>query len=388
LFIGGFMLAAALQRWQVDRRIAWSLLSVIGTRQDRLIAGVMAATAFISLWVSNTATAAMMLPIALALIAATDSSDTDFAQALLLAVAYSASLGGIGTLIGSPPNGIAARFIEQTYGREFSFADWVQFALPVMLVMLPLTWLLLTRVLFRVGSREATQAGTLAARELTALGPLTRGARLTLAVFAVTVLLWITRPLLAPLQLGAFAPFSGLTDAWIAVLAAVALLALPAGGRARVLGWRDAARQPWRVLILFGGGLALAAAIEANGVAAFIAGGAAHLAGWPAWAILLMVVAATVFLSELTSNTAQVATMVPILAAAAPGLGIDPLLLILPCAMAASCAFMMPVGTPPNAIVFGSGLITLRRMCRTGVWLNFVAIAVITVLSLLLAPAR
>lgn len=387
LFIGGFMLAAAIQRWQVDRRIAWSLLGTVGNRQDRIIAGVMAATAFVSMWVSNTATAAMMLPIALALIAATHASNTDFAKALLLAVAYSASIGGIGTLIGSPPNGIAARFVEQTYGREFSFVDWMLFALPVMLVMLPLTWLLLTRVLFRVGSRSAMQAGTLAAQELANMGPLSRGARITLAVFAITVLLWITRPLLAHIRIGELAPFAGLTDAWIALLATLALLVLPAGRSVRVLGWRDAAQQPWRVLILFGGGLSLAAAIESSGVAAFIASGAVQLAGWPLWAILLAVVAATVFLSELTSNTAQVATLVPILAAAAPGLGIDPLLLILPCAIAASCAFMMPVGTPPNAIIFGSGLITIGRMCKTGVWLNLAAIAVITLLSLLLAPA-
>lgn len=391
LFLGGFMLAAALQRWQVDRRMAWSLLKLVGTRQDRIIGGVMAATAFVSMWVSNTATAAMMLPIALALIAATNaprSGDNDFAQALLLSVAYAASLGGIGTLIGSPPNGIAARFIAQTYGIEFSFIEWLQFALPIMLVMLPLTWFMLTRVLFRVDSQHVPQAGALAAQALASLGPLTRGARITLAVFAITVLLWITRPLIVPINLGGVLPLAGLTDAWIAAIAALMLLVLPAGhGGPRVLDWQTARQQPWGVLILFGGGLSLAAAIERNGVAQFIASGATHLAGWPAIAILLVVVASTVFLSELTSNTAQVATLVPILAAVAPGLGIDPLLLILPCAIAASCAFMMPVGTPPNAIVFGTGLITLPRMCKTGVWLNLAAIIVITLLSWLLVPA-
>lgn len=392
LFLGGFVLAAAIQRWGVDRRIAWSVLRVTGARQDRIVAGVMAVTAFLSLWVSNTATAAMMLPIALAIIAAADvhqgERNSDFGIALLLSVAYAASLGGIGTLIGSPPNGIAARFITQTYGREFSFLDWLAIGLPVMLIMLPLTWLLLTRVLFRVHGQSVARAGALAANELSRLGPMSRGARATIAVFAITVLLWTTRPWLVQIQLGGQAVLSGLTDAGIAVGAALALFLLPAGDGTRVMHWDNAATLPWGVLILIGGGLSLAAAIEANGAAQFIASGAAHLGGWPVLALVLVVVAATVFLSELTSNTAQVAIMLPILAALAPGLGVDPMLLILPCTLAASCAFMMPVGTPPNAIIFGSGLISIARMCKTGVWLNLVAIVVITLMCYALIPLR
>lgn len=387
LFVGGFMLAAALQRWHVDQRIAWAILKRVGAREDFAIAGIMAATAFLSMWVSNTATAAMMLPIALALIAATHSAHSDFAKALLLALAYAASLGGIGTLIGSPPNGIAARFITQTYGIEFSFLDWLGLALPVMLVMLPLTWFMLTRVLFRVSTRGATHSEALAAQALSALGPLTSGARRSLVVFALTVLAWITRPLLSVIDIAGVRPFAWLSDAWIALIAAVSLFVLPATrGAGRLLNLRAAAQQPWRVLVLFGGGLSLAAAIQANGVAEFIASGAAQLRGWPTLAILILVVAVSTFLSELTSNTAQVATMVPILAAAAPGLGIDPLLLILPATLAASCAFMMPVGTPPNAIVFGSGLISIACMCKTGLWLNFAAITAITLMSWLLIP--
>ena len=390
LFLGGFVLAAALQRWGVDKRMAWSVLRITGARQDRIIAGVMAVTAFVSMWVSNTATAAMMLPIAMAIIAASDTRQgvgkSDFPIALLLSVAYAASLGGLGTLIGSPPNGIAARFIAQTYGREFSFVDWLAIGLPVMLLMLPLTWLMLTRVLFRVHRDTVACAGTLAARELAQLGPMPRGARITLAVFAVTILLWITRPWLTSLHVGGHAVLAGLSDAGVAIGAAIALFLIPAGNGTRVMDWDTAAKLPWGVLILFGGGLSLAAAIETNGAAQFIASGAAHLDGWPVLAVVLVVVAATVFLSELTSNTAQVAIMLPILAALAPGLGVDPLLLILPCTLAASAAFMMPVGTPPNAIIFGSGLISIARMCKTGVWLNLLAIVVITALCYVLVP--
>lgn len=386
LFLGGFVLAAAIQRWGVDRRMAWSVLRITGARQDYIIGGMMAATAFISMWVSNTATAAMMLPIAMAIILAAEKPERDFAPALLLAVAYAASLGGIGTLIGSPPNGIAARFIAQTYGREFTFMDWLAIGVPPMLLMLPFTWFMLTRLLFRVRGETVGRAGALAARELERLGPMSLGARSTVAVFAVTVLLWISRPWLGQISIGGNAWFSGVSDAGIAVAAALALFLMPAGNGARVMDWNGAAKLPWGVLILFGGGLSLAAAIEANGVAQFIASGATHLGGWPVPALVLVVVVATVFLSELTSNTAQVAIMLPILAALAPGLGVDPLLLILPCTLAASCAFMMPVGTPPNAIIFGSGLITIPRMCKTGVWLNLMAIAVITLLAQAITP--
>lgn len=401
LFLGGFILAAAIQRWGLDRRIAFLTLRAVGTRPDRIVGGLMVATAFLSMWVSNTATAAMMVPIAQSIIALyraprqagdggldDDRAQRNFALAMLLAIAYAASIGGLGTIVGSPPNGIAVRFIEQTYGREVSFVQWLVIALPVVVVFLPLAWLMLTRILFRSDLRESEHGRDWVVQQWRALGPLNRGERITLVVFLGTVVLWITRPLLSQWAIGGRMPLSGLSDAGIAVAAALVLFLVPVDRRAGsfAMDWRTAQTLPWGVLILFGGGLALAGAIEATGVAGFIGSQARSLGGWPVWAVLLAVVAATVFLSEVTSNTAQVATMIPLLAAMAAGFGVDPLLLIVSCTLAASCAFMLPVGTPPNAIVFGTGLVTIPQMCKAGLWLNLLGIAIITALSALVLP--
>jgi sodium-dependent dicarboxylate transporter 2/3/5 len=401
LFFGGFVLAAAIQRWGLDRRIAYGTLTLVGTHADRVVAGFMVATAVLSMWVSNTATAAMMVPIALAVInlvlkqrtgktltehggmPAEDRGDRNFALALLLGIAYSASIGGIGTIIGTPPNGILVKFIAQNYGIEVSFARWLQIGIPVVLLMLPLTWLLLTKVLFRSGIGEIEGGREWVREELKALGPLSRGERAVLYVFAVTVLLWVTRPFLAKVSIAGVAPFAGLSDAGVAMLAAVALFMIPVepARGVRAVDWATVRELPWDVLLLFGGGLSLAAAIEANGVADLIGAATQGFGGWPLLAIVLMVAAITTFSSELTSNTAQVATMLPLLAAIAPSLGVHPALLLVPCALAASAAFMMPVGTPPNAIVFGTGLLTIPQMCKAGFWLNLCGIAIVTAVT-------
>ena len=402
LFLGGFILAAAIQRWGLDRRIAFLTLRLVGTKPDRIVGGLMAATAFVSMWVSNTATAAMMVPIAQSVIAlyrtpgaetmerdaASERAQRNFALALLLSIAYAASIGGIGTIVGTPPNGIAVRFIEQTYGQQVSFAQWMVIGMPVVAIFLPLAWLLLTRILFRCDLGEIEHGRQWVEAQWRSLGPLSRGERITLVVFGLTVTLWITRPLLTRWTLGGAVPLAGLSDAGIVVAAALALFLVPVDRKAGTyaMDWRTAQTLPWGVLILFGGGLALAAAIEATGVADFIGSQARNLGGWPAWAVLLTVVATTVFLSEVTSNTAQVATMIPLLAAMAPALGVDALLLVVACTLAASSAFMMPVGTPPNAIVFGTGLVTIPQMCKAGFWLNLIGIAIITLLAYAFLP--
>ncbi len=402
LFLGGFILAAAIQRWGLDRRIAFLTLRLVGTRPDRIVGGLMGATAFISMWVSNTATAAMMVPIAQSVIhlyaspgasgdapdAARQRAQRNFAVALLLSIAYAASIGGIGTIVGSPPNGIAVRFIEQTYGQQISFVQWLGIGMPVVLVFLPLAWLLLTRILFRSTLQQAVQGREWIEQQWRALGPLTRGERVTLAVFAVTVLLWVTRPLLTEWQIAGSAPLARLSDTGIVVAAALVLFLVPVDRKqgTYAMDWHTAQSLPWGVLILFGGGLSLAAAIEATGVAQFIGAQARGLGGWPVWAVLLAVVAATVFLSEVTSNTAQVATMIPLLAAMAGALGVDPLLLVVASTIAASSAFMLPVGTPPNAIVFGTGLLTIPKMCRAGFWINVTGIVLVTLLAYALFP--
>jgi len=398
LFLGGFVLATAIQRWGLDRRIAFLTLHLVGVRTGAIVAGIMGATAFLSMWVSNTATAAMMVPIALSVIdlvlvrrtggtlaerGGIPQDDVDvrnLALSLLLGVAYASSIGGLGTIIGSPPNGIFVRFYEQTYGVQVSFAKWMLVGLPTMLLFLPLAWFLNTRVLFPTRLSEIEGGRAWIRAERAKLGPLNRGERATLAVFACAALLWVFRPLLAGVSVSGALPFAKLSDAGIAVAAALALFLIPvdrAKGE-KVIDWATAVKLPWGVLILFGGGLALAAATEANGVADYIGSLARGFSGWPLLAVVVTVIALMVFMSELTSNTAQVATMLPILAALAPVLGVPPALLLLPTTIAASCAFMMPVGTPPNAIVFGTGLVRMPQMMKAGLWLNLSGILLIT----------
>ncbi len=403
LFLGGFVLALAIQRWGLDRRIAFLTLRMVGTRPANVIGGCMLATAFVSMWVSNTATAAMMVPIALAvidlvLVRRTGKSlheqggiprenvdERNFAMGMLLCIAYAASIGGVGTLIGSPPNGILARFLQQSYGREVTFARWMTFGLPAVLVFLPLAWFLVTRLVFPTRIGEIEGGREYVETEYRKLGKLNRGERATLVVFAVTVFFWVFRPLLAGIAIGGVKPLTGLSDTVIAVGAALALFLFPVDRAKGVFAtdWATAVKIPWGVLILFGGGLALATATETNGAAAFLGSFAGGLGGLPILAVLLAVIALTVFMSELTSNTAQVATMLPILAALAPALGVPPAMLLVPCTLAASLAFMMPVGTPPNAIVFGTGLVTIPDMVKAGFWLNVAGILVITALAYL-----
>ena len=398
LFLGGFVLALAIQRWGLDRRIAFLTLRVVGSRPAAIVAGCMSATAFISMWVSNTATAAMMVPIALSVvdlalqrrtgktlselggIPRDNVDERNFALSLLLCIAYAASIGGVATIIGSPPNGILVRYMAQGYGVEVSFTKWMIVGVPVMLVFLPIAWWLTTKALFPTKMGEIEGGREYVQTEYRKLGPLNRGERATLAVFAVTVFLWMFRPFVASIEIAGIAPLAKLSDTGIAVGAAIALFLFPLDREKGLfaMDWGTAIKLPWGVLILFGGGLALAAATEANGVATFIGSFARGFGGWPTLAVIAAVVVLTVFLSEFTSNTAQVATMVPILAALAPVLDVPPVLLLLPCTLAASLAFMMPVGTPPNAIVFGTGLVTIPQMVKAGFWLNLAGIVIVT----------
>jgi solute carrier family 13 (sodium-dependent dicarboxylate transporter), member 2/3/5 len=363
----------------------------------------MAVTAFLSMWVSNTACAAMMVPIAQSVIDLVLRTRTgvglkesggipqervperNFATGLLLCIAYAASIGGIATIIGSPPNGIAVRYIQQAYGREVGFVEWLLVGGPFTLLFLPIAWLLVTRVLFRADIGEIAGGRRYFDEEYRKLGPFTRGEKAVLSVFAATAFLWICSPLLKGLVVAGTRPLAGLSDTGIAMLAAMALFLWPVDLRTgtRAMDWATAKKLPWGVLMLFGGGLTLATAIEANGVSAFIGNASRGLAGLPPLVLLLVIVTMTVFLSELTSNTAQVSTMVPVLAAMAPALSMSPYVLIFACTLGASSAYMMPVGTPPNAIVFGTGLVRLPQMMKAGLWLNLAGILLITVLAVL-----
>jgi sodium-dependent dicarboxylate transporter 2/3/5 len=387
LFMGGFFLAAASERWWLHRRLALAAIALVGPTAPRLVLAVMVATAFLSMWISNTATAALMLPLTVAIVdlARRDAPEQAgaFAPALVLGMAYAASIGGVATLIGTPPMAILAGAARTTLGYPLDFAGWLVIGLPVAVLLLGACWLVLVRGVFRV---RGTLGGVarLLAEERATLGPWTAGQRLTLAVLVATAVAWVTRE---PKTIGAVTVpglgtlLPGLTDAGIAILAALLLFVLPtsrAAGRF-TLDWPSAARIPWEVLLLFGGGLALAGAFEASGLAAWLAerlGGLGHL---PPVAAIAIVTAFFVLLTELTSNTATAAMAMPIVAAVAPALGAPPLALMAAAALGSAMGFMLPVGTPPNALAFGTGAVTAAQMRRAGFWLDLVGIAVITV---------
>ena len=385
LFAGGFMIAMAMQRWGLHRRLALNILNRVGEKPVMIIAGFMTATAFLSMWVSNTATTMMMLPIAMSIVelmAAHDKSGAaapaTFAVALMLGTAYAASIGGLGTLIGTPPNALLAGFLLETYGFEIGFGRWMLIGLPVVLILLPLTWYLLTHLVYRIGPGEVTGARDLVAAELRGLGPMSAGERWVATVASFTALAWIVRPLISREF-----PELHLTDAGIALISALILFAIPLNRRGGdfVLDWAWAVKIPWGILLLLGGGLSLAASIKQSGLAGWIVTAIGGLSGFHILICIAVVTAIIVFLTELTSNTATTAAFLPVVAALALSLSENPLLLAVPVVLGASCAFMMPVATPPNAIVFGSGRVSLPEMARAGLALNLVAIAVISGLA-------
>ncbi|WP_380165182.1 SLC13 family permease [Jannaschia sp. R86511] len=397
LFLGGFAIALAMQRWNLHRRIALVTMRAFGTRPTRLVLGIMVATAFLSMWVSNTATALMMLPIAISVLGlVTGSGDDDrdvrrFGTCLMLAVAYSASIGGLGTLIGSPPNVIMAGVMEQSYDVEVSFAGWMSVGVPLAAVFVVVAWLVLTRVMFRTGMTEIAGGRGVIKDELSKLGRMSRGEVTVAVIFVVTALLWVFRqPMADAAWLVAAFPFvAQLSDAGIAMAAVVALFLVPVSRRRGVaaLDWPTVQRGvPWGVLLLFGGGLAIAAAIQASGLDEWIGTQFEGLAVLPTVLLVAAVTLGVLLLTEITSNTATAATFLPVLAGVATGIGVDPLLLLLPAAMAATCAFMLPVGTPPNAIVFGTGRVTIGEMLRAGVVLNVLGVLLITAAVYLLGP--
>lgn len=387
LFLGGFLLAIGFEQSGLHRRLAITILSVVGTQPGRLVLGFMVATAFISMWVSNTATVVMLLPMALSVLALTDnavggeerSEQKAFASAMLLGVSISASIGGLGTLIGSPPNALFAAFMLETYDVRIGFGAWMLFALPVVILTLPIAWWLLTRVLHRLPRTPVAGGVELLAREREAMGRMTQAEWTVGAIATATSLAWMARPMLQSVV-------PGISDTGIAMIGGLLLFIVPVGrGPLRfVLTWHQAERLPWSVLILFGGGLSLAAAMQEQGVAEWIGTGLALVAGWPEVAVLAAVVVAVILLSEIASNTAVAATFLPVAASLALVTGIDPLLLTLGTTLAATCAFMLPVATPPNAIVFGTGRVTVGQMARVGVWLNLLFIVVLPLAVLLL----
>ncbi len=388
LFLGGFLIAAAMQRWGLHRRIALSIVHRVGTSPGGIIAGFMVATAFLSMWISNTATAVMMYAVGISVIDFVSSHTDDatlarrFGVALMLGIAYGASIGGVGTLIGTPPNTLLASFLADNHGIRIDFATWMLLGIPLVLVMLPVTWLLLCKVVFPVRGLRLGGAHELISEELKGLGAMSKGERIVMVVFVATALLWITRKWLVDLT------GLSISDTSIALIAATLLFALPASiekGQFTV-EWDAAKNVPWGVLLLFGGGLALAGAFSSTGLAESIGNAVGALEGAEFGLIVLVTITAIIFLTELTSNTATTATFLPILGAVAVGLGASPMALAIPAAIAASMAFMMPVATPPNAIVFSYEGMHIQDMMKAGFWLNLIAIGLIYGAMVFIAP--
>ena len=394
LFMGGFLLAVTMEKWGLHKRIAIRILRFVGTSPNRLILGFMLATAFLSMWISNTATTAMMLPMVLAVAEMFRPQDQrgpyQFGIALMLGVAYAASIGGMSTLIGTPPNAVLAGAASEILGYEIGFVQWMGVGVPLALVMLPFTWIALTRFIYPPGDL-AGNAAEIIEGERRALGAASRGEKVTGAVFALTALAWVLRSekTIGDLTIPGLQTWSpNLGDSTIAMIAATVLFILPVDWKRGefALDWKTARRIPWDVLVLFGGGLSLARAMERSGLAAWIGGVVASFQAVPTLLIIAFVATLVVFLTEMTSNTATTSMAMPVMAGAAIGLAMEPLLLMATAALAASMAFMLPVATPPNAIVFGSGYITIPQMSRAGLVLNLFAIVLITGLGSILIP--
>ncbi len=401
LFLAGFLISAAIARWRLGERLSLIVLRAVGSRPRNLVAGLMVVSAGLSAFVSNAATTAIMLPIAVSLVTLVKAQRRDsldaaaaFGTCCLLGVAYAASIGGLATLLGSPPNLLLAGFLKNLpdSGQHFelSFVRWLGVGLPVSCVLLPLCWWLLTCRLFRLPVDRVPAAEQAVSQQLRQLGPLSRGEWATLCGFLVAVTLWIFSPWLKPLAIivvdSPLRPFAWLSDWVVGALAVVLLLVWPVAWRPLTfaLEWPDFKRVPWSVLVLFGGGLALSAAMTDTGADRFLAAGLGLLHDWPRPAAILLFIIAIVFFTEIASNTATVATALPIFGALAENWDLPVIYLALPTTLAASCAFMLPVGTPPNAIVYASGLVSSKDMIRAGWWLNWVSVAVIALLSSLL----
>ena len=391
LFLGGFIVAFAMQRWDLHRRIALNVLQVAGGNGRSLVGGFMLASAVISMWVMNTSTTMMLLPIAVSIIGvihrSVDSLDStgreDFQYALLLGVAYGATIGGMATLVGTAPNAMLAAFMQETYGTEIDFASWMLVGLPLSAVMLPLAWIALTRIVFKVDFNTSNEGRAELRRMKTDMGRIKVPEVRVAIVFTIMALTWVLRPMLVQLP-----GLSALDDSGIAMAGAIALFLIPSGDKRDplLLRWQYTQQLPWNVLILFGGGLTLAGAVSRTGLGEWLGTSLQAVGMLPVAVVVIVAAAMIIFLTELTSNIATTATFLPVVGAIAIETGIDPIVLTVPVTFAASCAFMLPVATPPNAIVFGSGLLTIPKMARAGFALNIIGIFIVSLAALYLAP--
>jgi solute carrier family 13 (sodium-dependent dicarboxylate transporter), member 2/3/5 len=385
LFMGGFVIALAMEKWELHRRIALNIIRITGTNANGIILGFMIATAFLSMWISNTATAVMMLPIAVSVVELLNKDTNrydyggmkNFSLTLMLGIAYCASIGGMATIIGTPPNVVLKGFVRDQYGYEIGFGEWMLVGLPFSVLLLIIVYVMLVKFMYpnKLGRFEGGKA--LIAAELAQLGQMSKGERYTLMIFSGTALLWTLSGLI-----NQAIPWLKLSDEAIALIGATMLFLIPLDLKKseQILDWRDTQRLPWGILLLFGGGLSLADALAKTGTIGLI-GEQFEGMGSMGWLLILGLTAVSLYLTEVMSNVALVNIFLPVVSGVAIGAGINPIIMLVPVTLAASCAFMLPMSTPPNAIVFASGHITIAQMVKVGFWLNILAILIIALFT-------
>jgi len=391
LFMGGFVIALAVEKWDLHKRIALTILTSVGKSGPAIVGGFMLASAIISMWVMNTSTTLMLLPIGVSVVkivseSADELNDTqkhNFQLAVLLGIAYSATIGGMATIVGTAPNAFFVGFMKENGFTEIGFGQFMLVGFPLTLVMLPLAWFAITHIVFPIkfSTSDATRNHLYKLRA--DLGLMSIAEKRVSVVFASAAFLWMTRPLLNMLSI-----FSGLSDAGIAMIAATILFLIPSANKndPYLMKWETMSKLPWGLLILFGGGLSLASSVAQTGLADWIGESLVVLGGAGTIVLVIVITTLIAFLTELTSNTATTGTFLPVVAALAIGISVDPLIFALPATLAASCAFMLPVATPPNGIVYGSGYIRIPEMVKAGFVLNIIGIVVLSILALIVAP--
>ncbi|WP_369997654.1 DASS family sodium-coupled anion symporter [Winogradskyella sp.] len=388
LFLGGFIIAIAIEKWNLHKRIALNIIKIVGTNVSKIILGFMIATAVLSMWISNTATAVMILPVGVAIVLqlkdnpkTVENENLIFGKALMLAIAYSASIGGMATLIGTPPNLVLAGVVEHTYDTEITFSQWFVFGFPISIILLVVCWLYLTKVAFKFKQKEFPGGKEEINKQLNALGKISSEEKIILVIFIITAIAWISRSFILSKWLPA------IDDTIIAIIASVILFLVPSSKKGSALmAWEDTIKLPWGILLLFGGGMALASGFEITGLAIWIGNHLTALAGVSLIILLLVLVASVNFLTEVTSNMATTAMLLPVLVSLAAIIDVHPYILLVSATLAASCAFMLPVATPPNAVVFGSGYLKIEDMVKKGIWMNIISIVLVTLIVYFVLP--
>ena len=388
LYLGGFIIAIAIEKWNLHKRIALNIINLIGTNIVNIILGFMIATAFMSMWISNSATAVMMLPIAMAIVTqlkdnpnTKEDENQNFGKVLMLSIAYSATIGGLSTQIGTPPNLVLAGVVSETFGYEITFSQWFKFGFPISVVLLFLSWKYLTGFAFQIKQNTFPGGRIEISNQLKAIGKISYEEKLVAGVFALTAIAWITRSFLLKFII------PEIDDTIIGLIGAILIFLLPTKNKERpLLTWKEAIKLPWGILLLFGGGMALAVGFKDSGLALWIGSQMTLLDGISLLLLVLILIFSVNFLTEITSNFATTAMLLPILYPMAIAIDVHPFILMISATVAASCAFMLPVATPPNAVVFASGYLRIPDMVRVGIWMNILSIIILTLFVYFLLP--